>query len=64
MPVTMPLRIPTVPAAGLLLLQVPPPAGSVKAVVAPAHTVDDPSIAVGAVLTVTVVLIAQPVGRV
>ena len=63
-PVTIPLDEPMVAAVTVPLLHAPPPTGSVSAVVAPAHTVDEPTIAVGAVLTVTVVPVAQPVGSV
>ena len=64
MPVTTPLNEPIVPAAKLLLLHNPPLTASLNDVVNPAHTVEEPIIAVGAVLTVTVMDVAQPVGKV
>jgi len=63
-PVTIPLSEPIVPTATLLLLQAPPATGSLRPVVSPAHTVDAPTIAVGALLTVTVIVVAHPVGKV
>ena len=63
-PVTFPLDEPTVPAAGLLLLHAPPATMSLKANIAPTHTVEPPVIPRGVVLTETVMLAAQPVGSV
>jgi hypothetical protein len=63
-PLTIPLSEPMVATAILLLLHAPPPTPSLSIVVPPTHTFDDPLIAGGAVLTFTVVVIAQPVGRV
>ena len=63
-PVTSPLSEPTVPAARLLLTHTPPGTPSLSVVVLPTHTVDEPSIGVGEVLTVIVLLDVQPVGSV
>lgn len=62
MPVTMPEREPT--AAPAELAHNPPPTRSPREMVVPWHTVDGPVIAVGERLTVTVLLVVQPVGRV
>ena len=62
-PATTPVVF-TVPSAVLLLLQVPPVVASVSVVVDPAHTLLVPAIAAGVALTVTGVLIKQPVGSV
>ena len=59
-PVTTPVAD-TVPAAGLLLLQVPPPVRSVNAVVKPAHTDNVPVIPTGTGFTVTTAVVIQPV---
>lgn len=66
-PLAIPATTPavfTVPSAVLLLLQVPPVVASVSVVVDPAHTLLVPAIAAGVALTVTGVLIKQPVGSV
>ena len=63
-PVTSPLSEPAVPAAGLLLTHTPPGTPSLSVTVLPTHTVDAPSIVVGEVLTVIVLLAVQPVGNV
>lgn len=63
-PATTPPDGSIVPAAGLLLLQPPPGTASLNAVVAPWHTVADPMIPVGDTLTVTVLLVVHPVGKV
>ena len=59
-PVTTPV-LPTAARLVLLLLQVPPVEASVKAVVKPTHTLAVPVIAAGKGLTVTGVVIIQPV---
>jgi len=64
-PPTVPDTEPTVATAVLLLVHiplppVPPPAGSLNAVVAPAHRVVTPLIAGGSAFTVTIVEIKQP----
>ena len=59
-PVTIP-DVPTVPMAGLVLLQVPPAVISVSDVVEPAHTVGVPVMLPGAAgneLTVTTAVVA------
>ena len=63
-PLTRPLPVPTVATAVLLLLQVPPPEPSVNAVDDPAQTFRLPVIPPGTVLTVTVVVVIQPVDSV
>src|SRR5438552_391935 len=63
-PVTMPVEAPTVAVPVALLLQVPPLMASVRVMVAPVHTVEEPEIADGADTTVTVILVLQPVGNV
>ena len=63
-PVTMPLKEPINAVVGWLLVQVPPLTLSVSGVVAPAHALPAPVIAVGPLLTVTVLVVEQPVGRV
>jgi len=65
-PTTMPEDEPMVAADVLLLLHmplppVPPPAGSLNAVVDPAHSAISPLMAGGSIFTVTVVAIVQPV---
>jgi hypothetical protein len=55
-PVTTPVVL-TVPAAGLLLTQVPPVTLCVSVAVLPTHTDEGPDIVVGAVFTVTVVTV-------
>ena len=59
-PETIPIPL-TVAKLVLLLLQVPPVDASVKAVVKPAQTLAVPVIAAGSGLTVTGVVIIQPV---
>ena len=54
-PVTEPVSEPMT-ALALLLVHKPPPTASLSADVAPAHTVDEPSMGPGERLTVTVVL--------
>ena len=58
-PVTTPEINPTVATAVLLLLQVPPPVPSNKAVVDPEQTVLVPVILAGKALTVTIAVAAQ-----
>jgi hypothetical protein len=58
-PVTIPVVDPTV-TLGLLLVHVPPPIPSVKVIMAPVHTLDGPSIIVGDVLTVIVLVALHP----
>ena len=60
-PVTTPVVL-TVASAVLLLDQVPPVGELESAVVKPAHTVSVPLIADGVRLTVTVLVVWQPVG--
>jgi hypothetical protein len=60
-PETTPVDEPMVAIAELLLLQIPPPA-SLNVVLALTHTVFVPLIAAGKELTVTGVVITQPVG--
>ena len=60
MPVTTPVAD-TVPTAGLLLLQAPPPVRSVSGVVKPTHTVNVPSMPVGTGFTVTTAVVIHPV---
>ena len=54
-PVTTPAAL-TEAVGGLLLLQVPPAVALLRAVVCPTHTDGVPSIGVGGLLTVTVVV--------
>ena len=54
----------TVALATLLLLHKPPEGVEASIVLEPSHTVAAPVIAVGALLTVTGLAMAQPVGRV
>ena len=63
-PVTMPVVDPTLAIPVALLLQIPPPAASVKVVVNPEQTASVPSIAVGNGFTVTTAVMMQPVGNV
>lgn len=63
-PVTSPLVLFTVARAALLLLHSPPEGVDTSVVMAPMHTVPAPVIAVGAVLTFTVVVTEQAVGKV
>ena len=60
MPPTAPLSEPT-DTILLVLLHSPPPTVSVRVILAPVHTPDGPVIAVGDKLTVTVILVLQPV---
>lgn len=62
-PVTIPLSDPIV-AEAVLLLHAPPGTRSLKVALAPAHTVAAPEIAAGEVLTVTIAIAIQPVGKV
>lgn len=59
-PETTPVNKSMVAIAGLLLVQVPPPA-SLKVVVAPGQMASVPEIAPGAGSTVTVLVVVQPV---
>lgn len=63
MPVTTPLSEPIV-AEEVLLFQAPPGTASVSVMVEPVQTDDGPIIALGALLTVSVVMVRQPVGKV
>ena len=63
-PVTIPDSEPIVAAAVLPLVQTPPPTLSVNVAVPPAHTVEGPVMVTGELLTVTVIFVAQPVGKV
>lgn len=68
-PATIPVTIPEVPmvaTAVLLLLQVPEGVRSVRVVVRPVQTALEPDIdnTDGSALTVIVVVVTQPVGRV
>lgn len=54
----------TLPAAGLLLLHVPPVGVDANVVVYPVHTVSEPVIAEGVALTVIGFVAMQPVGNV
>ena len=60
-PVTTPVPEPTVAIPGDPELHVPPPEGSLKAVVAPVHTVATPVIGAGSGLTVTNTVAMHPV---
>ena len=60
-PVTTPVLPTTEAIAGALLVQVPPGVTSDKVVVNPEQTLSVPSIAAGKGLTVTVVVMMQPV---
>ncbi len=63
-PVTSPLVLLTVARAVLLLLHKPPVGLEASVIIAPVQTVPAPVIAVGAVLTFTVVVTEQVVGKV
>ena len=63
-PVTIPFSEPMVAVVVTLLLHKPPLTTSLNVSADPAHTLPAPDIAVGAVLTVTVIAVAQPVGKV
>ena len=63
-PVTIPDDEPTVAIPVALLLQVPPAGASVNVVVNPAHTTSVPAMVPGNALTVTTVVMIQPVGNV
>lgn len=63
MPVTTP-DVLIVPNAVLVLLQVPPGVASARVTVDPTQTLDAPVMAAGVALTVTGMLIKQPVGNV
>ena len=60
-PVTIPVRAPTLAVPGALLLQTPPPTGSVRVIVFPVQTTEGPDITDGVDRTVTVVVLIQPV---
>jgi hypothetical protein len=62
-PVTTPVPLTTVATPVLALAHVPPVVPSVRVIVEPTHTGDDPGIADGVVLTVTTVVVVQPVPR-
>ena len=59
-PVTTPVEEPTVAFGIALLVQVPPDAVSVRAIVAPIHAVEDPEMAEGIAYTVTVFAVIHP----
>lgn len=59
-PVTAPVVLPTVPTAGVLLLQVPPGVPSVSVEADPTQTFNVPVIVAGSALTVTVLIATQP----
>lgn len=61
-PVTNPLSEPIVAAPVFVLVHNPPLIASVRLLVPPEHTVAGPAIAVGVVLTVTMVAVVHPVG--
>jgi hypothetical protein len=67
-PVAIPLTIPVialiVAIAGVLLAHAPPAGALVWAIVALTHTAEGPLMGEGAVLTVIVRVVLQPVGRV
>ena len=60
----MPLSEPMVAAVGVPLLHEPPLTLSDSVVVAAVHTVEEPLIAAGPLVTLTVPVIAHPVGNV
>ena len=62
-PVTIPVVLPMVAVAVVLLIQVPPATPSVNVIFANTHTADGPVIGVGIVYTATVVLTLQPVDK-
>jgi hypothetical protein len=62
-PVTTPLPEPTVASDGLLLTQLPPVVASVSVVVKPRHMMPLPLMATGVALTVTGVVVKQPVAN-
>jgi hypothetical protein len=63
-PETMPVELPTVAAAVLLLLHVPPKMVLLNAADEPTHTFAGPVITVGGGTTVITVDVAQPVANV
>jgi hypothetical protein len=63
-PLTMPLDAPTVATAVALLVQVPPPVASLRAVVDPGQTVVVPVMEGTEAFTVTAFIAIQPVGSV
>lgn len=63
-PDTVPLEVPMVATAVLLLLQEPPGVPSERVVVTPTHSEPDPSIVPGTGFTVTVWFTKHPVGSV
>lgn len=56
----MPEPDPIAATPAALLLHDPPPVGSVKVVVAPTQTVEEPMIAEGNAFTVTTAVLVQP----
>jgi hypothetical protein len=62
-PVTTPVPLITVAIPVLALAHVPPVVPSVNVMVEPTQTGDDPGIVDGVVLTVTMVVVVQPVPR-
>lgn len=64
MPDTTPVDAPAVATLPSPELHVPPPVASLSVVVAPGHTLNVPVMAAGTGLTVTVVVVKQPVGRI
>ena len=60
MPVIIPLAKPAIAIIGLLLLQVPPTEMSVSIIDDPMHNVEEPVMAAGGAVTVTVVVVVQP----
>jgi hypothetical protein len=61
-PLTSPRKL--TDATALALLQIPPLVGLPSIMVLPTHTVPDPLIGIGRPSTVTVAVLAQPVGSV
>ena len=61
-PVTIPVRLPTVAMAGMLLLHVPP-TPSLRVIVVPLHSCDGPAIGPGTGFTVNVLVAVQPEGN-
>ena len=60
-PVTTPVLKPTVAMAGVLLLQVPPGIASLTVIAVPMHKTEGPTIGAGSGLTLTTVVVEQPV---
>ena len=63
-PVTIPVLLPMVATAVGVLLHVPLPGVSLSVVVKPAHTVIEPVMVPGNELTVSTLVVIQPVGKV